>query len=116
KEFLPHPIEQLAESIRENGLLQPILVRPDPERPGCQLIVAGECRYRAHLLIGAETIEARIVDMAEDDVRIAQIVENVARQNMTPLEEAFAYQRELDRGMTVEALARKLGMKQAWRI
>jgi len=110
-------IEELAASIRENGLLQPIMARPDPERgEGFYLVVAGERRYRAHLHLGAAVIEARIVDMTPDDVRIAQIVENIARADMTPLEEAMAYQRELDRGLSVEELARKLGMKQAWRI
>lgn len=115
KEFSEAELRELAASIRETGLLQPIVVRPGGG--GTHIIVAGERRYRAHLLLNAETILARVVEMTAEEVGVAQIVENYSRVNISPLEEAAAYQRMLDKtGWSVETLAAKLGIKQPWRI
>lgn len=107
-------IAELAASIRENGLLQPILVRPSGTG---WLVVAGERRYRAHIHNKAETINAIVRDMAPGDVFAAQIIENLQRTGISPLEEAAAYQRLVDEmGGDVEAAAKRLGMRQPWRI
>jgi len=109
-------LRELADSIDENGLLQPIKVRAEVES-GDYIIICGERRYRAHLLLGRETIEAVVVfGMSDDELADAAIVENLQRADISPLEEAKAYQARLDAGYTVEELAKKLGLKQAWRI
>lgn len=107
-------LEQLGASIEEHGLLEPIKVRQDGD--GRYMIVCGERRYRAHLLIGATEILATVDEMSDDDLADRAIVENLQRANITPLEEARAYQARLDRGYTVEQLAKRLGLRQAWRI
>jgi len=107
-------LRELADSIAANGLLQPITVRADSE--GRFMIVAGERRWRAHELAGIKTIKAHVVDMDDQSLAIAAIVENLQRADITPLEEAKAFQRMLDSGLTVEELSRRLGLKQSWRI
>jgi ParB family chromosome partitioning protein len=114
KVFEPTSLQELADSIRENGLIQPITVRPDGE--GRYMIVCGERRFRAHQLNKAATISAMVVDMSDDDLADRAIIENLQRKDITPLEEAAAYQARLDTGISVEKLAKKLGLKQAWRI
>lgn len=107
KIFTPESIAELAASIRENGLIQPITVRRDGNG---YLIVAGERRYRAHLHNKTELILARIVDIAGTDVLVQQIVENAQRADMTPLEEAHAYQRLVDDlDGNIELAAQRLG-------
>ncbi|GMV18352.1 MAG: putative chromosome partitioning protein ParB [Polyangiaceae bacterium] len=114
KLFDVEKLQELADSIREHGLLQPIRVRPDGE--GRFMIVLGERRWRAHKLAGIAKIPATVVDMSDDELADAAIVENMARADITPLEEAMAFQRRLDSGIAPEELARRLGLKQVWRI
>lgn len=117
KHFDAALLAELAASIRSNGLLQAITVRRDPENRGGYLVVAGERRWRAHRLNESPTILARVIESEGPDVRVAQIVENMQRADVTPLEEARAFQELLDdTGWTVEKLAQRLGMRQAWRI
>jgi ParB family chromosome partitioning protein len=107
KIFTPGSIAELAGSIRENGLLQPIGVRPDGD--GWR-IVFGERRWRAHQHNKARMILARVLDLTGTDVLVTQIIENAAREPMTALEEAHAYQRLVDElGGDVEAAAKALG-------
>src|SRR5579871_2375454 len=114
QEFEAEPLELLADSIRTMGVLQPIKVTKRGER---YLIVMGERRWRASKLAGCKTIPAVVQDrMSNLDVMVEAIVENNVRRDVTPLEEAIAYQRCLDEGLSVEELAEKLGFKQAWRI
>ena len=111
-------IEELAASIRENGLLQPIVVRRDPQNAEGYVIVAGERRYRAHLHNQAQTIPARVVELdSRADVDVAQLIENDQRVNVTYLERARAYKRTLERtGWSEAELAKRLGLKQPWRV
>jgi ParB family chromosome partitioning protein len=112
-------LEELAASIRANGLLQPIVVRKVKVKGGTRFqIVAGERRWRAHKLLRAKRIKAEIADDMDDSTMDAQaIIENLQREDISQLEEARAYQRMLDRyGYTVEELAKRLGIKQPWRI
>lgn len=128
KKFDDSYIEELAASIKANGLLQPISVRlvaPDPRvcfgsdalgDLALFLIVAGECRWRACKLAGLTEVPVLLREDDPAQVPILQIIENIQRRAMTPLEEARAYQRQLESGLTVEELASRLGIKQPWRI
>lgn len=103
-------IEDLAESIKANGLLQPILVRPEE---GGYRIIAGERRYRAHVLAGLTTIKAVVRDDVDDSSEsVAMLVENVAREDPNPMDEARGYLDHMERfGITAEELATKSGIK-----
>ena len=119
KDFDQATLEELAASIGANGLLQPIVVRKVKVKNETRFqIVAGERRWRAHKLLRAKRIKAEIADDMDDSTMDAQaIIENLQREDISQLEEARAYQRMLDRyGYTVEELAKRLGIKQPWRI
>lgn len=114
--FDPAELEELAASIRENGLQQPIKVRPDGK--GRFQIIYGERRWRAHKMLKAKTIDCIITEgMEELSIFLAQVIENVQRSQMTPLEEARAYQKVVDAldGNVIEA-ARRLGLKHPNRV
>jgi len=114
RKFFPREaLEELALSIREQGLIEPLVVTP---RDGKFMLVAGERRWRAAHLAGVEKVPVRVLEA--DDRRVAEmaLVENIQRQDLTILEEARAFQAMLDSGYTREELARKLGFKQVWRI
>lgn len=112
KYFDKDALEDLAESIRENGLLQPILVREYGE--GRYQIIAGERRYRACKMAGLSEIPSIILD--RDDKNVAQIalIENIQREDLNPIEEAMAY-RSLseDYNMTQEELSFKVGKSRS---
>lgn len=74
------------------------------------VIVAGECRYRAHQLLGAETIRAEIVEMTDNEMQLQAIIENLQRQDMNPIEEARAYQSLTDRGYSPQKIVDELGL------
>jgi len=78
-------LEALAESIREKGVLQPLLVRPLGD--GKYAIVAGERRYRAALMAGLSQIPVRVVDLSEKEARLLALVENLQREDLNPYEE-----------------------------
>jgi len=115
KVFDEAKLRELAASIREHGLLQPITVRP--EGAGRYMIVIGERRWRAHELAGLATIKANVVKNMTDAMLAEQaIVENLQRVDITPLEEAHAFQAMLEKGYTVQTLASRIGLKQPWRV
>ena len=112
KYFDKEALEDLAESIRENGLLQPILVREYGD--GRYQIIAGERRYRACKLAGLSEIPAIIMD--RDDKNVAQIalVENIQRKDLNPVEEAMAYKTlSTTYDMTQEELSYKVGKSRS---
>lgn len=107
-------LEELAASLKENGQLQPITVRP-ADAPGRYWVSYGERRWRAHCLLvergvfAFKKIDALVVEPADvADLRVKQIVENVARADMTPLEEAQSYS-DLLAMMDEETAARRIG-------
>jgi ParB family chromosome partitioning protein len=103
----PARLQELADSIRESGLVQPILVRP--KGAGYQ-IIAGERRWRAAQLAGLERIPVTIRDVPDEELLELALVENIQRQELSPLEEAQAYHRLQDElGLTQEEVARKVG-------
>lgn len=111
RHFDPEGLEELASSIREVGVLQPILVR---ETPGGYELVAGERRLRASKMAGRTTIPARVVEVTPQDQHVLALVENLQRQDLSPVEEARSLAELLERsGMTQMELARRIGRSQA---
>ncbi len=112
KYFDKDALEELAASIEENGLLQPILVRENAA--GRYQIIAGERRFRASKL--AKLTEIPAIVLEKDDKRAAEIslIENIQRENLNPLEEALGYRAlKEDYGMTQEELSQRLGKSRS---
>lgn len=109
--FEQEALDELVHSIREVGLLQPIVVRRRPGGAGATYeLVAGERRWRASQQAGLEAIPAIVRDTADDDMLRDALLENLHRAQLNPLEEAAAYQQLLaDFGGTQEELAQRLG-------
>jgi len=95
--FSAEEIEELTNSVREKGILQPILVRPSPRTPGEYEIVAGERRWRAAQAAGLASIPALVRQLADDEALEIAIIENVQRADLNPMEEARAYRALMDR-------------------
>lgn len=109
--FDEEAISTLADSIREHGLLQPILVRP---YKGAYQIVAGERRWRACRLLGMTEIPAVISEMSDIAVAQAAIVENLQRENLNPIEEALGFRDLQDKfDMTQDEIASKVGRSRS---
>ncbi|NCO16410.1 MAG: ParB/RepB/Spo0J family partition protein [Alphaproteobacteria bacterium] len=115
KQFDPAEMESLAASIREKGVIQPLIVRADPARPGEWQIVAGERRWRAAQMAQAHTVP--IVIRALDDAEVLEIgiLENVQRADLNPIEEAAGYAQLIERfGHTQEKLATAMGKSRSY--
>ena len=114
RDFAEDELEELAASIRERGVLQPILVRPAPDEPGRYQIVAGERRWRAAQRAGLRQMPAVIREL--DDLKTLEIaiIENVQRVDLNAIEEAFGYRDLIDRfGRTQEEIARIVGKSRS---
>jgi ParB family chromosome partitioning protein len=112
--FSETEIAELEESIRTSGVLQPILVRPDPTRPGEFEIVAGERRWRAAQRAGIAVIPALVRDLGDDRAYEIAIVENVQREDLNAMEEARAYEKLMTRmGYTQELAAKAVGKSRS---
>ena len=110
KQFDKEALEALADSIAAYGVLQPILVRPNANFEGAFEIIAGERRWRAAKMAGLTEIPAIVLD--GDDLKTAQIavIENVQREDLNVVEEAFAYQALIERfDLTQEQVAKQVG-------
>ncbi|WP_223693047.1 ParB/RepB/Spo0J family partition protein [Leifsonia poae] len=109
-EFDQEALEELVASIREVGVLQPIVVRPIVGQKDKYELIMGERRLRATKQVGLETIPAVIKDTADEDMLRDALLENLHRSQLNPLEEASAYQQLLaDFGITQEELATRIG-------
>lgn len=109
--FDEEKLEELAESIGKYGVIQPIVVRPIGNKFE---IIAGERRYKASKLASKSTIPAIVVNLSDKDSEEIALLENVQRQELSPIEEAVSYKRILDMGyITQEGLAKKLGKSQS---
>ena len=112
KYFDKASLEELAESIKENGLLQPILVREYGD--GRYQIIAGERRYRASRLAGLSEIPSIILDKSDADTAQIALIENIQREDLNPIEEAMAYRSlQNEYGMTQEVLSLKVGKSRS---
>ncbi len=105
-------LEELANSIRAQGIIQPLIVRPVATRPGTHQyeIIAGERRWRAAKLAGLTEVPVIIRSIPDEAAVAIALIENIQRQNLNPIEEAFALQRLLDEfGMTHQQVATAVG-------
>ncbi|HSD09697.1 MAG TPA: ParB/RepB/Spo0J family partition protein [Candidatus Binatia bacterium] len=100
-------IREMAESIREHGIIEPLVVRP---RAGGYELIAGERRLRAARLAGLESVPVAIREMSDRDVLEVTLIENLQREDLSPLEEAAAYVRLMEEfGATQDDVARRVG-------
>ena len=112
KDFRPETLQELADSIRQVGVLQPICVRPKEE--GFE-IVYGERRYWAAAMAGLKFIPALVRELSDAEAEDAAITENLQREDVTPREEAAAYKRALESGRhTIESLVGKFGKSETY--
>jgi ParB family chromosome partitioning protein len=113
-DFNANELESLAESIRVQGVLQPILVRSHPTAPDRYQLVAGERRFRAAMLAGLTEIPTILREMDDSDAAVLALVENLQRQDLNAIEEAEGYQRLLvDFGLTHESLGYAVSKSRA---
>lgn len=109
--FDPVKLRELAESLRLHGLAQPITVRPMPT--GRYQIVAGERRFRASQLLEWETIPAIVRVLSDEEAAAIMLVENTGRSDLSPIEEARAYQARIAQfGWTLQELSETAGVSQ----
>jgi ParB/RepB/Spo0J family partition protein len=117
KSFPVHALDELAASLREFGIQQPIVARPAPysNAPAPYEIIMGERRWRAAKIAGLGTIPA-IVRLSITDLQLLEIAlqENMQRQDLNPIEEAEAFERLKKMGMTQQTIARHLSKSQPW--
>lgn len=112
KVFSDEAIAALADSIREYGVLQPILVRP--LGTGMYQIVAGERRWRAARMLGLDEVPVNIKELSDLEAMQIAIVENLQRENLNPLEEATGYSELIEKfGMTQEKVAKLVGRSRS---
>jgi ParB family transcriptional regulator, chromosome partitioning protein len=114
KSFAPQELQDLANSVREKGVLQPILVRPVAGEANAFEIVAGERRWRAAQLAKLHDVPVVVREMADAEALELAIVENVQREDLNAIEEAAAYHELMDRfAYTQERLAQEVGKSRS---
>lgn len=107
KDFDEEKLKELADSIKEHGLLQPILVKPDGNQ---YYIIAGERRYRAAELAGLDRISCIVRDCTDQEMTEKALIENIQRSDLSPVEEGLAYARLMNEyGLTQEQVAKRVG-------
>jgi len=107
KAFDEEKIQQLSESIKEHGIIQPILIKKDGDTYS---IIAGERRWRAAKAAGLKEVPVIIMDIDEKGVLEISLIENIQRQDLNPIEEAWAFRKLIeDFAFTQEELGRRLG-------
>jgi len=114
QEYNDDSIEELASSISSNGLLQPIIVSPIKNKKDYFYIVVGHRRVRAFRSIGERKITAMLVNLTEEQLMIQSLLENVQRENITILDEAFSLKRLLDAGVQQKDLVEKIGKSKGY--
>ena len=108
KHFAPKELDELALSIKEHGVLQPVLVDEKPD--GGYELISGERRYRASKIAGLSQIPAIVKKMADQQKLEVSLIENIQREELTTLEESFAYNRLINEfGLTQQQVANKVG-------
>lgn len=109
--FDPEALNDLASSIKEHGIIQPLVVRRLQDKFE---IIAGERRYKAASLIGLSTVPCIIMNLNDNESAEVAIIENIQRKEMTPLEEAKSFKKLLDKGyLTQDELAKRMGKSQS---
>lgn len=114
KHFDEASLNELADSIRQQGMLQPVTVRPAADGNGYELVF-GERRYRAATIVGMQEIPAIISDLSDEEAEEIAITENLQRKDVTPMEEANAYQRLMESGRhDLSSLSVQFGKSEAY--
>jgi ParB family chromosome partitioning protein len=114
KTFSTESLQELAESIRKQGLLQPLLVRPSRRAPGRYEIVAGERRWRACHLAQLDQLPAIVSDISDSEAMILGLMENLQREDLNPVEEAEGLTRLQElAGIGQEELAQRVGKSRS---
>ncbi|MGY6409489.1 MAG: ParB/RepB/Spo0J family partition protein [Alkalilacustris sp.] len=114
RHFATEALEELAASIRAKGVIQPLIVRPLPDRPGHYQIIAGERRWRASQMAQLHELPALVRDLDDTEVLEIAIIENIQRADLNALEEAEGFRQLMDRfGHTQERLAAALGKSRS---
>jgi len=107
-------LNELAESIRTQGIMQPILVRALADAPGHYEIIAGERRFRAAQLAGLKEVPVLVREVADENAAVMALIENIQREDLNPLEEAQGVRRLLDEfGLTHEQAAQAIGRSRS---
>ena len=107
KSFDDEKIMELAESIKSNGIIQPLILRKDKDE---YIIVAGERRWRAAKYIGIKEIPSVIMDLTEKQILEISLIENIQREDLNSIEEAIAYKKLIsDFDLTQEQLSKRIG-------
>jgi len=111
KHFDPGALRDLAKSMKEEGLIQPVTVR---KVGSAYELVVGERRLRAAQMLGWPTIDARVIDISDEDAAVKGLIENLQRADLTPIEEARGYRQlvEAPYNLTQEAIAQRVGKSQ----
>lgn len=107
KAFDDEKIAELAQSIKEHGIIQPIILN---KKDDYYVIVAGERRWRAAKLLGLKEVPSVVMDLTDKDILEISLIENIQRQDLNPIEEALAYKKLLsDFNLTQEELSKRIG-------
>jgi len=112
RSFPQEPLEELARSIKQKGLLQPLLVEEAGD--GCYAIIAGERRFRAAQLAGLQEVPVIVRQFSELEKTEIALIENLQREDLTPVEEAMGYRTLIDKGkLTQEEVATRVGKNRS---
>lgn len=115
KIFDTDSINELADSIMQHGVLQPLLVRQNPQNPARYEIIAGERRWRAAQKAKLHDVPVIIKDMSDEDALEIALIENLQREDLNPVDEAMSYKRLMeDHNYTQEKLAKTLGKSRSY--
>jgi ParB family transcriptional regulator, chromosome partitioning protein len=110
----PEQLKDLTESIRQQGVLQPLLARPHPAKPGQFQIIAGERRWRASQAAGLHEVPVLVRPLSDTEAMAAALVENLQRQDLDPIEEAEGYKRLVGEfGLTQDGLGDLVGKSRS---
>jgi ParB family chromosome partitioning protein len=111
KKFDEEKMQQLAESIKEHGIVQPVLVKREGE---FYKLIAGERRWRAARIAGLKKIPVVVKDFSDSEIMEISLIENIQREDLNPIEEAEAYKKLIDEfGMTQEKIAERIGKSRS---
>ena len=115
KHFSKEALNELAASIKDRGILQPIIVRPVKNKDNEWEIIAGERRWKAAQLAGFHEVPVSVKDIKDEDVAIIALIENIQRENLSPIEEALGYKRLMNKfSITQEELGSKMRRSRAY--